>query len=341
MKKMLIIIAVMFVFAMSCGQKTPPPPYAADSIEYQFFNTLAEKVPALNPSKAVALVSTKNFNVYSYEIMPFIYARLKRYASNMDALDSSNVNELIRGTSQYMAEKKLLVQDADAKNIEVSQDSLNALLEKYYAQAGGEDKFDERNAQLGLTKEYFIEDVRQSMLIKEYLDQVVYKDMEPTEQELLEEYNKDKYATVRHILMMTSEKTDAEKEEIRKTMEALLVRARAGEDFASLAKEYSEDPGSKDNGGLYENFERGQMVQPFEDASFNLPVGAISDLVETRYGYHIVQVVARNKEDKPFDEIKEALGRKLAANKQQNAEIQLLDKLKADNKYKELFSQAL
>ncbi|HPG40025.1 MAG TPA: peptidylprolyl isomerase [bacterium] len=341
MKKNLIIIAAMFILVMSCGQKTPPPPYAADSMEYQFFKTLAEKVPALDPSKSVALVSTKKFNVYSGDIMPFIYARLKRFASNMDALDSSNVNELIRGTSEYMAEKRLLVQDAEANNIKVSEDSLNALLQKYYTQAGGEDKFNERNAQMGLTKEYFIEDVRQSIMIKDYLEQVVYKNMEPTEQELLDEYNKDKFATVRHILMLTNGKSDAEKEEIRKKMETVLEKARAGEDFAALAKEYSEDPGSKDKGGLYENFERGQMVEPFEDASFNLPIGTISDLVETRYGYHIVQVVDRKKEDRPFEEIKEMLGRKLAATKQQNAEVQLLDKLKADNKYKELFSEVL
>jgi parvulin-like peptidyl-prolyl isomerase len=107
---------------------------------------------------------------------------------------------------------------------------------------------------------------------------------------------------VRHILLLTQGKSDEEKAAARKRIEELLARAQAGEDFAALAKQYSEDPGSKDNGGLYENFPRGQMVKPFEDAAFSVPVGGLSGVVETTFGYHIIMVVNRKKETRPFEE---------------------------------------
>ena len=98
-----------------------------------------------------------------------------------------------------------------------------------------------------------------------------------------------------HILLLTTdpktngELSDEQKAAKHKQMEGLLKRARAGEDFAKLAKEYSEDPGSKDNGGEYK-FARGRMVPEFEAAAFSLSTNQVSDIVTTRYGYHIIKL---------------------------------------------------
>ena len=82
---------------------------------------------------------------------------------------------------------------------------------------------------------------------------------------------------------------DDKKQAKRKQMEDLLKRARAGEDFAKLAKQYSEDPGSKDTGGEY-TFSRGRMVPEFEAAAFSLNTNQVSDIVTTAYGYHIIKL---------------------------------------------------
>ena len=98
-----------------------------------------------------------------------------------------------------------------------------------------------------------------------------------------------------HILLATQdpkthEELSAEQKAAKhQQAEELLKRARAGEDFAKLAQQYSEDFGSKTNGGQYQ-FARGQMVKEFENAAFALKPNEISDVVTTEYGYHIIKL---------------------------------------------------
>ncbi len=116
-----------------------------------------------------------------------------------------------------------------------------------------------------------------------------------------------------HILLMTSdpethEPLAADKKEAKhKLMEDILKQARAGTNFADLAKQYSEDPGSKDKGGEY-TFPRGQMVKQFEDTAFSLKPGDISDIIETQFGYHIIKLSEKIPAKKvDFDKVKDGI----------------------------------
>jgi len=140
-----------------------------------------------------------------------------------------------------------------------------------------------------------------------------------------------------HVLLSIKDATggdlpDDKKKEKKAKAEEVLKRAKAGEDFAKLAKEFSEDPGSKDKGGEY-TFGRGAMVPEFESAAFSLKTNQVSDIVTTQFGYHIIKLsekIPAKKVDlaEASDDIRDYL-------KQTTVQKQLppyLEKLKAEAK---------
>ena len=132
-----------------------------------------------------------------------------------------------------------------------------------------------------------------------------------------------------HILIKVDPQADELKRaEARKRIEEIHQKLQKGEDFATLAKAFSEGP-SRAKGGDLGYFKRGQMVKPFEETAFALRPGEVSDLVETRFGYHLIKVIERKPETTiAFEDVKDRLGHYLRQQKVQKEVSLYVQKLK-------------
>ncbi len=147
-------------------------------------------------------------------------------------------------------------------------------------------------------REMLREQIRQSMLVGLYVQRYGGEgSFEVTEDEARERFEsgrgdlQQRPATVAFKqLVLTVSPSDSSVAEARRRIEEILERARAGEDFAQLAMEHSEDPGSAQAGGDLGWFRRGAFVDEFEDTAFGLLEGNVSDVVETPFGFHIIKV---------------------------------------------------
>jgi len=124
-------------------------------------------------------------------------------------------------------------------------------------------------------------------------------------EENLDRYKVKKQVKARHILFRVPEDAPEEKEEeVRKRAIEVLEQVQAGGDFAELARAHSEGP-TRDEGGELGWFSSGEMVEPFEEAAFGMKPGETSDLVKTRFGFHIIEVEdVREARTRPLEEVR-------------------------------------
>ena len=169
----------------------------------------------------------------------------------------------------------------------------------------------------GMTLEQAVEaqggsmkDFREDMAMMTKLEKMVAKPDEEALAAFYEEHGEafltEPSVTARHILVKVDEgDTDEQKAEKKAKIEAIRQKLVDGADFAELAAQESDCP-SKARGGDLGSFPRGQMVPEFDAAAFAQEIGAIGEIVETAFGFHVIQVTARDEGGKkPFEEVKE------------------------------------
>jgi len=145
----------------------------------------------------------------------------------------------------------------------------------------------------------------------------------------LETFQRPEQVRARHILFKVASSATPEQEaQDRTRAEAVLAALRNGEDFATLAKQHSEDTATAGQGGDLGYFPRGHMVAPFEEAAFSLPVGQLSDVVRTPFGWHIIRVEdKREAGTKPLAEVEAEIQDKIREEKARDAAAAFVDDL--------------
>jgi peptidyl-prolyl cis-trans isomerase D len=144
----------------------------------------------------------------------------------------------------------------------------------------------------------------------------------------IEQYTTPEQVRASHILFKTDGKDDAA---VKAKAEDVLKQAKAGADFAELAKKYSEDESSAKNGGDLDYFSKGRMVPEFDEVAFTLQPGQISDLVKTQFGYHIIKVVDKKAAaTKTLAEVRPQITDQLAYERAQAQAADLAQKLEKE-----------
>jgi peptidyl-prolyl cis-trans isomerase SurA len=241
---------------------------------------------------------------------------------------------------QQMLIQKLLKQQAEIDSIVVEDNQVDDELDKrmrYQIQRmGGQDQLEQFLHKSALQyKDEMRPDVKEG-LIAQKMQAKITENISVTPLEVkkyFDSYQKDSLPDIGTEvevgeIVLYPKLTKAEKEKYYDKLEAMRVRIKNGEDFAFLAKSYSEDPGSASEGGDYGFIDRTTMVKEFTAWAFKLKAGEISPVFETEFGYHIVQVLERRGE--------QAHVRHILVKPQTTPESLNRLKLKADSIYKDL-----
>jgi peptidyl-prolyl cis-trans isomerase SurA len=204
--------------------------------------------------------------------------------------------------------QKLLLAQAQKDSVEVSDNQVETELERrlkvYIGQFGSREKFEEF---YGKSVELFKEELRETLrdlMLAQTMQSKIVTDVNISPNEVKEFFNSiptdslpfiNAEVEVGQIIKKAPVNAEAKKE-AKEKIESLRERVLKGEDFALLARLYSEDPGSAKNGGEYKNMGRGQFVPEFESMAFSMKEGETSPVFETEFGFHILQTIQRRGE---------------------------------------------
>lgn len=203
-----------------------------------------------------------------------------------------------------LIDQSIIKQEAAKQKIVISEQTIDKKIEELEQSYGSEEEFNTALTTYGTTLEKVKEDLAVSLMVEKLLE----PEISITEEEMKTyfEEHKEEFATAEKV--QASHILTASEEEAKKVKEKL----DGGEDFATLATEYSTDTATSEQGGDLGLFAKGDMVAEFEEVAFSLEAGSISAPVKTEYGYHIIKVVEKqaakeaNYEDSKA-EIKELL----------------------------------
>jgi peptidyl-prolyl cis-trans isomerase C len=279
--------------SVAAGSTAPPPGIGASTAGLPA--AAAPVVPASLPS-VVARVNGDEISRTDFEKA---VRTLEGRAGG--PVPSTERDRIYRQVLDELIAYRLLLQESRSRKIVIPDADVAARLASVRGQFPSEEAFTGMLAQQQLTVEQAQSEMKNELIIAKLLESEIApkiavgaRDVAAFYEQNPAEFQIPGQVRARHILISASRDADASTRQAARDQAAgLLKRARAGEDFAALAKEFSQDAGSAVSGGDLGFFKPGDMVGPFNDVAFSLAPGAISDLVETDFGYHIITVVEK------------------------------------------------
>lgn len=275
------LLAFIMVFTAACsGGNVNKDPKVADNV-----------VAVVNDQNIYVEDFTKNFKIvekqYNTQYPQDIWSKeVQSGKTFLEVIQEKILNDLVM--------QEVLLQDAAKKSIKADEKNVEDAYNVYKTQTDSDEEIKKFYEENGIDEAFVKKQARTRDILNKYQETVI-NELKLNDDKNVEDMTKDYVYEVKaqHILIMpdeaekNKEKADAD---AKKKTEEILAKIKAGEDFGKLAKENSQDPGSAVQNGDLGYFGRGRMVPEFEEASFALGVGEVSNLVKTDYGYHIIKV---------------------------------------------------
>ena len=249
---------------------------------------------------------------------------VKRVAARGQQVSESEMVKIKGEVLENIVEREVLFQESKKKGIQIKPEAISEQLKSIKARYPNEEEFSKMLGNLKMTESDIKLQIERGMAIQQLIDKEVTEKIKVTDEETKSYFdaNPDMFQQpeqikASHILIKVDTKaTDAQKAEARKKINEVQKKVKKGEDFATLAKTYSEGP-SAPNGGDLGYFRRNSnLVKPFKDAAFKLEVNETSDIVETQFGYHLIKVVDKQPAKKlTYAEVKDQLNEHLKKSK--------------------------
>ena len=292
----------------------------------------AQEKPA--PSEPAAVV---NGEAISQDALQFETKRMLEQLARQGQIPNEEMMPQFREeVLTQMIEEELLYQASQEKDITVPEARIDEELASIKDRFPSEEEFSKALAGIDMSQADLTRKIKRGVAIEKLLKEHVLQDVTVSEEESRAFYDqnagmfeKPEQVQARHILIKTEDSaTEAQKAEARQKIEDVRKKAVEGEDFGALAQEYSEGP-SNVRGGDLGYFSRGQMVKPFEDVAFALKEGEISEVVETQFGYHIIEVTDRQPSSVvAFDTAQVQIAEQLKQEKSRRQIRQYIDSLR-------------
>jgi len=257
----------------------------------------------------------------------------RRFGGMGKALTESQSEAIKKETLEGLIQHELLYQESQKQGIKIDQETVDGMFKKRFPD---EEQFKRMMSGMNVTEAEIKTQFMKGTAIRELVDKEVGEKVTVSDKETKAYYDANKESfkepeqvRASHILIKVDPKAEAsQKAETRKRVEEIQERLKKGEEFSTLAKEFSQCPSSAKGGDLG-YFRRGQMVKPFDEVAFALKPGELSDIVETKFGYHLIKVMDKKAPGTAsYEEVKPRIEQNLKREKFQKEFSLYTEKLK-------------
>ncbi|WP_343342642.1 peptidylprolyl isomerase [Terrisporobacter petrolearius] len=243
------------------------------------------------------------------------------YATGYIEKKDENSDEINNDVLSFIIDNEVAYQDAQKQNIKIEDSEVNEKFGQLKDALNTNPLYKEKLEKAGVTEDFLKEQIKKDLVVAKYKENFI-KDIKISDKEMEAYYNnhKDQFnieeVKASQILISTLDKDNKEvskeeKEKLKEKAQSILDKIKNNEDFANLAKEYSDDKNSGKDGGDLGYFAKSGKNIEFSKEVFKLDTNQVSNLIETPYGYHIVKVTDKRSVTKSLEDSKDDIKAKI------------------------------